>query len=63
MNFGDFIDKRWGDLIAILMLGGGVSLVCVARGNTEILALGHGLLLAGGVTLRPASKNGNGAAH
>lgn len=53
LTLGDFLDKRWGDLIAIIMMTFGV--ILVLKGRSDV---GNPLLLSGAVILRPTSKNG-----
>lgn len=58
VTFGDFLDHRWGDIIALCMMVTGVVLILHSHSD-----VGYPLLLSGAIVLRPTSgvfKNQNG---
>jgi hypothetical protein len=61
-DWRDWVDSHWGDLVALLLLALGVSLVVVCAEGSRAVHLGESLVLAAvaALKLNPGRKNGAG---
>lgn len=48
----DWIDRHWGDILALYMLHLGLALIWLAHGNTDVSHVGESFILMGAATLR-----------
>lgn len=56
----DFLERHWGDLLALYILHLGLLLIYLAHGDSDIAHVGESFILSGAVTLRFKSAGGKG---
>jgi len=48
----DWMERHWGDLLALYIIHLGLFLIWIAHGDADIAHVGEGFVLSGAMTLR-----------